>query len=127
MTSFRFRLERVLDFYRDLCAIEERQLAGCLSALNDVRESIAKLQAERTSIDRDFAARETIGARELVSLGLYRLRASHLAAELHQQSDCRQAEVDAQRATVQEARRRVRLVENLRQRRHSEHVYEENR
>ena len=123
MRAFRFRLEKVLDWYGRQLQMEERRFGMCLAALADADRAIAHLQAERIAVERDLIARTSIPAREFVALGLYRLRAKAQEMELNSQRDQREAEVRAQRLRVQEAQRRVRLVEKLRERRLTEYAY----
>ena len=127
MATFQFRLQRVLEWYQTQCDVEENRLALCLAALNKVQESIARLQAESLSTERDVISGSSISGRDLASLGLYRLRARIQAAELEQERVRRSREVDAQMSVVQKAQRRLRLVEKLRDRRLSEHLYAEDR
>ena len=75
MQTFRFRLEKVREWYTRQYEEEERRLTVCLAALADARKAIASLQAERLSIERDVLSRPAIPARDFVALGLYRLGA----------------------------------------------------
>jgi len=127
MRTFRFRLDRVLEWYREQCEIEEVRLANDIAAWNAVLERIARLKSERQAIDHELIGRSSIAAGELVALGLYRLRATQCAAQLEQDRLKRQTAVDQQRISVQAARRRLRLVEKLRERRLAEHVHAEDR
>jgi len=121
MRAFRFRLDRVLDWYREQCEIEEARLGQCMAAVAAILENAARLEAERQAVDQEMILRATIPARELMALGLYRLRATERAAALEVERAKRQAEADRQRVQVQAARRKVRLVEKLRERRLAEH------
>jgi flagellar biosynthesis chaperone FliJ len=123
MQAFRFRLEKVLDWYAHQCELEERRFALCLAALAAAQQAIAQLQAERLGIERDLVSRQTIPAREFVALGLYRLRAKQREVELNTARDQREAEVREQRLRVQAAQRRLRLLEKLRERRITEYDY----
>src|SRR5690348_9767424 len=107
MPAFRFRLERVLEWSREKYEIEEHRLAACIAAVDEIKQRAACFQAERESIDREMLSRPSQYARELVALGLYRLRATKLASELQQERVVREAAVDEQRAKVQAARLRV--------------------
>lgn len=127
MQPFRFRLERALDWYRHQCALEESRLASCLRARDAVQEVLARLQAERETVDREMIARPSSMAREWAALGLYRLHARHRAAQLENDLQIREAGVRDQRRQVQVARRRVQLVEKLRERRFAEHAQAESR
>jgi len=123
MQAFRFRLEKVLNWYFRQCQLEESRFAQCLSALAGAHKAIAHLQAEWLGIERDLVSRTSIPSREFVALGLYRLRARQQEAELRIERERRESEVREQRTRLQAAQRRLRLVEKLRERRMTEYVY----
>lgn len=127
MPTFRFRLEKVLEWYTHQYEMEERRLNACLGALADARQAIAAFEAERLSVERDVVSRPAIPARDFVALGLYRLGAKKRAAELSTFRDRCETAVASQRAKLLAAQRRVRLLEKLRERRLAEHVYAETR
>jgi flagellar export protein FliJ len=127
MTGFRFRLDRVLEWRRKEYQIEESRLAACRASLNTLTENIARLQAERLAIGREFAGRSSVLSPDLNTLGPYRLGAKKLELEWNQDRLLRQAAVTTQLAKVQTAQRRVKLLENLRERRKTEFVYAESR
>ncbi|HUI55135.1 MAG TPA: hypothetical protein VLY04_09195 [Bryobacteraceae bacterium] len=127
MQAFRFRLDKVRDWYQRQYELEERRLAECLAALAEALKSIARLQAERLAIERDVVLRTSIPAREFVALGLYRLRAKKQEIELNEDRERREGAVDEQRKILQAAQRRLRLVEKLKDRRFAEWTYAESR
>ena len=127
MSTFQFRLERVLEWYRTQLQLEENGLAVCLAALHRVQERIARFEAERLSVERDVLSGGCLLARDLASLGFYRLRAKQESAAMEAERVRRERALRDQRAAVQAAQRRVRLVEKLRDRRLSEHRYTEDR
>ena len=127
MKAFRFRLEKVLEWYTRQYELEEGRLAVCLAALEDSRRAIAALLAERVSIERDMLMQKAIPAQEFAALGLYRLGVRKREIDLNAARERCQAEADAQRATVQAAKRRVSLLEKLRERRWAEYSYAEAR
>ena len=127
MQTFRFRLEKVLEWYTRQYELEERCLTACLSSLADAKAAIASLLAERLSIERDILARKAIPAPDFVALGLYRIGARKRELELNEVRERCQADVEAQRLKLRAAERRVRLVEKLRERRLAEYTYAETR
>ncbi|HVN05698.1 MAG TPA: hypothetical protein VMT86_14850 [Bryobacteraceae bacterium] len=127
MATFQFRLERVLEWYRTQLQVEENRLAGCLAALNRVQERIARLEAECLSVEREVIASASLTARDLAALGLYRLQSRKQAALMEEERARRESAQREQTNAVQRAQRRVRLVEKLRERRLSEHLYTEDR
>ena len=82
MQRFQFRLERVLEWRRKKCRMEENRLAACLGLVHATERKIEQLRAERTSIDRELLARSAIPAADLLNLGHYRLRADKEESEL---------------------------------------------
>jgi flagellar export protein FliJ len=127
MSTFQFRLDRVLEWYRTQLQLDENHLAACLAALNLVQERIARLSAERLAVESETVAGGSILARDLSSLGFYRIRVKKEEAALDEERARRERAAADQRARVQAAQRRVRLVEKLRARRLSEYDYAENR
>lgn len=127
MATFQFRLDRVLQWYRTQLQLEESRMAACLAALNLIEQRIAGLQAERLSIERDVISGGPLLARDLASLGFYRLRAKKETAAMDEDRVRRERTLQNQRAVVQAAQRRVKLVEKLRDRRLSEHHASEDR
>jgi hypothetical protein len=127
MKTFRFRLEKVLEWYTRQYELEERRLIACLAALSDAKAALAALLAESLSVERDMLARKAIPAQEFAALGLYRLGARKREVELNGARERCQAEVDAQRIKVRAAEKRVRLLEKLRERRLAEYTYAETR
>ena len=52
MQRFRFRLERVLEWRRKKCQLEESRLAVCLGLVHATERQIERLRAERTPLTR---------------------------------------------------------------------------
>lgn len=127
MPTFRFRLEKVLEWYTRQYELEERRFHECLAALANARQAIAALEAERLAVEREMILRSAIPARDLAALASYRLGAKRRAVDLNERCERCSAEVEAQRAKLQAAQRKVRLIEKLRERRLAEHVYAESR
>lgn len=125
MRAFRFRLEKVLEWYTRQYEAEQRRLQSCLAALTSAREAVAMHEGERLSIERDMVSRVSIPAPDFVALGLYRLGAKKRQIELAADCDRCESAAAAQRKKVQSAQRRVRLVEKLRERRVAEYTYAE--
>src|SRR5581483_1996355 len=127
MSTFQFRLERVLEWYRTQLQMEASRLIACRAALNLVEDRIASLRAERIGVERKVISAASILARDLVSLGPYRVRTTREATEMEQELARREYALRYQSTVTQAAQRRVRLLEKLRDRRSSEHRYMEDR
>jgi flagellar biosynthesis chaperone FliJ len=127
MQTFRFRLERVLEWYTRQFELEEQRFNACMAALIGARDAIAALAAEQLAIENDLVSRRSIEAREFAALGLYRLGVKRREIELQAARARCETQLQMQRARLQVADRKVRLLEKLRARRMSEHVYAEAR
>lgn len=127
MPTFQFRLDRVLEWYGSQLRLEESRLAAGQAAMSQIEERIARLRAERLTVERELLSSDSISAADLASLGFYRLRARKEAIALDEERVRRGRAVRDQIKAVQFAQRRVRLVEKLRERRLSEHRYAEDR
>ena len=105
MQRFQFRLERVLEWRRKQCRMEENRLAACFGLVQATERKIEQLRAERTSIDRELLTRYAIPAADLLNLGLYRLRANQQEIELAEERRQRVLSASEQCARVQRAQR----------------------
>ncbi|MEI9976909.1 MAG: hypothetical protein WDO73_35575 [Ignavibacteriota bacterium] len=127
MQTFRFRLEKVLEWYTRQYEEEERRLTVCLAALAETKVAIAALLAGRLTIERDLLSLRSIPARDLVALSLYRLGAKKRETELDAERDRRAVEVEAQRVRLRAVDRKMRMIAKLRERRVAEYTYAETR
>jgi hypothetical protein len=127
MQRFQFRLERVLQWRRKKCQMEESRLAICHGLIHATEGQIEHLRAERMSIDRELLERSTIPAADFLNLSHYRLRASQDAVELANELQRRILSASEQRARVQRAQQGVKLLEKMRERRLDEHTALEGR
>ena len=122
MQRFQFRLDRVLEWYCKKRRMEESRLADCLGLVRTAERKIARLQAERAAVERDMLERSSIPAADFLNLGRYRLRADKEAIEAEEERRQRLLSAAEQRARVQRARQRVKLLEKMRDRRLEEHA-----
>jgi flagellar export protein FliJ len=127
MQRFQFRLDRVLEFRRHQCTIEEGRLGVCLLQVQAVERKMEQLQAERTAIDHELLTRSGIPAADFLNLGRYRLRAAKEEAELVEERRRKLQAVTEQRTKVQKAQQRVKLLEKMRTRRLEEYTVEASR
>jgi len=122
MQRFQFRLERVLEWRRKKCQMEESRLAVCLDLVHATQRQIERLRAERASIDQELLDRPAIPAADFLNLGHYRLRADQEATELAKELEQRVLSASEQRACVLKAQRAVKLLEKMRERRIEEYA-----
>jgi hypothetical protein len=122
MQRFQFRLDRVLEWRRKQCQMEEKRLADCLVLAQAAKRRMAQLQAERASVERELLERSAIPAADFLNLGRYRLRADKEELQAAEERRQRLLSAAEQRARVQRARQRVKLIEKMRDRRLEEHT-----
>ena len=120
MTSFRFPLQKILDWRRTQLDVEEvqyRQQAAAMAALDSAS---AQLQASGMAAERQVRNWKPVAGSELEALGSYRLHVQMKQTELAvPRAECRK-ELARRYDAMLEARRRLRLLERLRERRLSE-------
>jgi hypothetical protein len=120
MTRFHFPLQRVLDWRRTQLEIEEakfRQATAALAALDHAR---AELEAGAIRTEFEVRRWEPVAGGDLAALGAYRTRVRQEDARLAaKRSECARTAA-AQQTAMLEARRRLRLLERLKERRLAE-------
>jgi septal ring factor EnvC (AmiA/AmiB activator) len=121
MTPFRFRLARVLDWYRKQCELEESRLHARSAAVVETVREIARIQAERDAMEKEVFQSSSASALDLIAMEFHRQSTKRHEGHLGEELQRRQQALETQRATVEGARRRVRLLEKLRERRLAEH------
>jgi flagellar export protein FliJ len=118
--AFRFPLESALALRRRQCEAEERKLELALAALRELdarRESLAR---EETEARAAVVASSSPSPQELWSLSQYLARARREQNELAVRRWRQEEAVAAQRACLVEARRKFRLLEQLKEERLAE-------
>jgi hypothetical protein len=121
MTPFRFRLARVLGWYRKQCDLEESRLHACSAAVLEVAAKIARIQSTRANLESETVHSPSTRAADLVAMEYYRQRTKRDEMTLQAEFQKRQNDLAAQRAVLEAARLRFRLIEKLRDRRFSEY------
>jgi flagellar export protein FliJ len=120
MASFHFPLQRVLDYRRTQLEVEEvkfRQSVAELAALDHAR---AELEAGAVRTECEVRRWDPLGGDDLAALGAYRIRVRSEERRLAlKRSECARA-VAAQQAAMLESRRRLRLLERLKEKRLAE-------
>lgn len=120
MTRFRFSLARVLELRRTQLEMEEARLQKRTAAIAELDGKRADVEAAGLRAETEVRGRGAVAGRDLEALGAYRLRVRQQALEIvARRVEC-EREADEQRITMMEARRRVRLLERLQERRHAE-------
>lgn len=120
MTTFRFALQKILDWRRTQLEVEEVKFRRAAEAVAAVDRARAEVQAAAVAAELEVRGWDQVAGRDLHALGDYRL---HVHSQ-EQALDARRAEcvrnAAAQEAAMLEARRRCRLLERLRERRWAE-------
>ena len=124
MPPFRFRLARVLDWYRRQLLLEEERLSVCVRLAAADAAAIEKHSRELLAREMEVIRSPDIRAFELVALAASRRRAREQEEHLRRKKRDSDQALSQQRAAAQAAQQRLRLIEKLYQRRLNEHSYE---
>jgi flagellar biosynthesis chaperone FliJ len=120
MGPFVFSLERVLSWRSSILTREEAKLELLRGELNALERTQLELRRQRLATRDQVHGRESVAGGDLLLLEAYGRRLDRQELENAASiARCCQA-ADTQEAVVIEARRRVRLVEKLKQRRREE-------
>ena len=127
MAPYRFRLARVLDWYRKQSQVEQECLRSCnertIQAKADIENHVRQVLARQTELIHSAK----LQARELAALEPFRRGAKQQEVRLRENFLRCEKALEKQRTVAQAAQRRVRLLENLSDRRLSEYRYETDR
>jgi flagellar FliJ protein len=120
MKRFLFALEGALRWRQRRLEQEESRLRSLAAERDALRERIRQIGEARRGAERELLGQASIPAEDLAALEAYRLRLARERARLEQaEADC-EGRLAAQRERVLEARRDVRVIEKLRERRLAE-------
>jgi hypothetical protein len=122
MQRFRFRLERVLRWQTDVCALEEAALRECLLALARADDQVAHLKAEILATEQEWLHRPTLAAGDLRALAAYRTEGRRRLNLLGAEQRTRAEAADRQRQKLVDARRRLHIMERIRARAWAEYT-----
>ena len=120
MNAFRFSLEKVLDWRRTQLELEEIQYRRQLAMLAELDRRETELQESGKSAERQVREWNPVAAKELEALGGFRLHVQRRQQEMAApRAECRK-QLERQHGLMLEARRRLRLLERLKERRLTE-------
>jgi hypothetical protein len=127
MKSFRFPLDKALDWRRTQLELEEAQYKRQLASLAVLDRQRAEVEA--SGIQAEIQVREwhPISAGDLTALGSYRLRVKAQESEIARRRYEAAQKLAEQQKRMLEARRRCRLLERLKERRLTEWTAERDR
>jgi flagellar export protein FliJ len=123
MTAFRFPLERVLDWRKLQMRAEEEKLAVAQHKLETVNQRMTMLDAAELKSERGLRELPSIEGSELQTVAAFqaRVRKMHDALEVEKQQ-C-EKQIAAQRTRLLKARKDLRILEKLKERRHEAWAY----
>jgi flagellar export protein FliJ len=127
MRKFQFRLDRVLDWRRTEMEMEETRLKQLRAVHAAIEQERAALESARDSAGRTLLGQPSVYGAELQLLSGYNAAVKLLSARLAEKQRASEQAAAAQQQKLLEARRRLRLLENLRDRRLAEWKYETER
>jgi hypothetical protein len=120
MNAFRFPLQKVLDWRRTQLELEEVRFRQQSAAMADLDRASAQLSAAGSTAERQVRGWNPVAGGELAALGSFRLHVKLKETELAvPKAECRK-ELGRRESVMLEARRRLRLLERLRERRLAE-------
>lgn len=125
MAKFQFSLEKVLRWRSVELAAEEAKLKAFLQEQLGLQTKLAEVSAERSKLISSLGAMPGLRGDDLRTLTACGLRLRRTAEDLAQQLHRVGRDLARQRKTYSEAKRRVRLLEELRERRLAEWKYAE--
>ena len=120
MKAFAFGLEKVLEWRRIELEREEIRLRRHNAALADLHRLRAEWDSQGSTAEEQVRHWDRVAGSELEALGCYRMYARTKGEELARALEQRRRERDRQQELMLEARRRLRLLERLRERRLAE-------
>ena len=120
MTSFRFRLEKVLAWRRTQLEMEEARFQRCTHAIADLDRRRAQLEADGIRAEVQVRGWEPLVGSDLEGLAAFRRYVSREEKQIALRREEAGRHLDAQRQALLEAQRRCRLLERFRARRLAE-------
>ncbi|HEY1241592.1 MAG TPA: hypothetical protein VGF16_13595 [Bryobacteraceae bacterium] len=120
MNSFRFPLERALEWRRRQLEIEEGRFKQQAAALAELDRARAELESAAIRAELQVRGWAPLLGRDLSALAGYRVDVKNKEEVLAARRVERQRQLEAQQRVMLEARRRCRLLEKLRARRWEE-------
>lgn len=122
MLSFRFRLQRILDWQQRVCQMEEEQLRQRLAEAAGTQEKLAQLSAKSVAIEEEFFNQPRLAPADLKALAEFRRKTVSERRLLGSEQAAQQAAVTAQRDKLRAEKRTLQVYEKLRERAHAEYT-----
>ncbi|HLK68539.1 MAG TPA: hypothetical protein VKU19_34135 [Bryobacteraceae bacterium] len=120
MNSFRFPLQKALDWRRIQAELQEERFRQQTAALEGIDHACAQVTAAGNAAEQQVRVWNPVAGGELAALGGYRLHVKLQETEMAvTRSECRK-ELTKRESVMLEARRQLRLLEHLKERRLAE-------
>jgi len=116
MQPFRFRLERVFEWQRTVCRLEEEKTRLCRFAIAETEENLARLKADSLATEHELLKRPAIAATDLKALAEFRLKVNRQGRVLAAEKQTHVLALERQTQKLLAERHRLRLIEKLRER-----------
>ena len=120
MTTFRFPLQKVLDWRRTQLELAEARFQQQTAALAAIDRAYAEMEASGIRAEVEVRCWDPLAGRDLAALGRFRLRVQSREKQISLQRAGCQRELAVRKTAMLEARRRCRLLERLKERRLAE-------
>jgi hypothetical protein len=120
MTTFQFRLDRVLEWRRARLELEEANYRRHAAILAEIDRQDSVVESAVQSAERHVRQSNPLAGLDLDALHGYRLYARDKRKELAANRAEAVRRLSSQQKVMLEARRNVRLLERLKERRHAE-------
>jgi hypothetical protein len=120
MTSFRFPLQRVLDWRKTQLELEEVRFKQQLMAVAELDRARAELEAAGMKAETEVRDWNSLAGGDLAALGSFRLDVKKKDGEIAARRVEGQKILETQQRKMLEARRGCRLLERLKERRLAE-------
>jgi flagellar export protein FliJ len=120
MQAFRFPLQRVLDLRNTQLEMEEVKLKQLMAAVADLDRRRMEIENAGRSAELEVREWRPVTGGDLAALGRYRMAVAQQEQNLDRQRVQAQQRVAEQHKVIQEARRRCRLLDRLKEKRLTE-------
>jgi flagellar export protein FliJ len=117
MKSFEFRLERVLRWRAAQLTSEEAKLRRLIEEHARIAEKVHQLRAEKFKTEGGAASLASLHGNDLATLQGYRFHVANEEKRLREALNRKEQELAVQQRSYREAKQRLRLLEELRNRR----------
>jgi hypothetical protein len=121
--AFRFRLAKVLEWYDRLYQIEAERLRQSAARAQQAHQNLIRHRELRLESEQEMLQMDSLQGEDMAARERYRRRSLLQEAHLGQLGQDADKEVEAQRTVALAARRKVLLVEKLRDRKREEFNY----